>query len=214
LLENSEYSDPGGATGLSPTAGCAGILLTGGASRRMGRDKAGIEVPGDGGPVTLAERTARILGAVAAPVVEVGPARGRRWAVREDPPGSGPLAAVAAGWTALEARGWTGAVLVVATDLPLLSPGLLRWLAAHDAERAVVPVAGGRVQPLCARYRASDLAAARDLVGAGRRAMSDLIGALDPVLIPEAEWSGPAGGTSVLEDVDTPADLTRVAGRS
>lgn len=191
---------------------CAGILLTGGASRRMGRDKASIAVPGESGPLTMAERTARILASAAAPVVEVGPARPGAWAVREDPPGSGPLAATAAGWVALAGRGWSGPVLVVATDLPRLTAGMVRWLAGHPADRSVVPVAGDRVQPLCARYRASDLDTARELVAAGRRAMSDLLEAVDPVLIPERDWAGPAGGAAVLVDVDTPADLDRVVG--
>lgn len=212
MFDNSGNSGPG-RTGGRPAPACAGILLTGGASRRMGRDKAAIVVEGDDGPVTLAERTARILESVAAPVVEVGPPRGDRWVVREHPPGSGPLAATVAGWEALAARGWTGAVLVVATDLPNLAAGLLRWLAGLPEDRAVVPVAGDRVQPLCARYRASDLDRARALVASGRRAMSDLVAAADPVLIPEAVWSVPAGGGAALDDVDSPADLDRVLGQ-
>lgn len=178
----------------------------------MGRDKASIPVPGTGPGTTLARRTAGLLRGVADPVVEVGPGHSGLPSVSEDPPGGGPLAAAAAGWRALVDLGWHGPVLVVATDLPLLSPGLLEWLAGHPAERAVVPVAGDRVQPLCARYRSSDLAHAADLVTAGRRAMSDLLAVIDPVLIPEQEWAGPAGGADALEDADTPADLRRLVG--
>lgn len=187
------------------------MLLTGGRSRRMGRDKATIAVAA-GSPTTLAQRSAGLLRFLGGPLVEVGPGRSGLPAVQEDPPGGGPLAAVAAGWQALRDLGWHGPVLVVATDLPLLSPGLLEWLAGHPAARTVVPVAGDRVQPLCARYRFSDLGRAADLVASGRRAMSDLLAAVDPVLIPEEEWAGPAGGAAALEDVDTPADLRRLMG--
>src|SRR5437588_11690359 len=48
----------------------AGVILTGGRSRRMGRPKATVLGP-DG--VTWAVRGARVLAAVAEPVVEVGP---------------------------------------------------------------------------------------------------------------------------------------------
>ena len=56
----------------SATAGAgrvAGLLLTGGASRRMGSDKALLEVEGR----RMVDRAAAALAAVAAPVVEVGP---------------------------------------------------------------------------------------------------------------------------------------------
>ena len=47
----------------------AALLLTGGASRRLGRDKATLMVGG----VPLARRTAALLVEVANPVIEVGP---------------------------------------------------------------------------------------------------------------------------------------------
>ncbi len=46
----------------------AGVLLTGGASRRMGRDKARLVVNGE----TLATRSARVLAAAVAFVVRIG----------------------------------------------------------------------------------------------------------------------------------------------
>ena len=72
------------------------VVLTGGASRRLGRDKATTHVGGR-------RLVDRLLAEVPAdvPVVIVGPslerlARPVRF-VREDPPGSGPLAAIGAG---------------------------------------------------------------------------------------------------------------------
>ncbi len=190
------------------------MLLTGGRSRRMGRDKAAIPLAHGGASSTLARRTADLLRSIAEPVLEVGPGYSGLPAVREDPPGSGPLAATAAGWSALAELGWKDPVLVVATDLPLLTSGLLRWLADRAGDLSLVPVAADRVQPLCARYRWSDLAEAAKLVEAGRRSMADLLSVIDAVLIPEEEWVGPAGDARVLQDADTPADLRRLLDRT
>ena len=59
----------------------AGVLLTGGASRRMGTDKARLVVDGE----TLAARSARVLAAVCEPVIEVGPGVSGLPAVEEEP---------------------------------------------------------------------------------------------------------------------------------
>src|SRR5918996_3934052 len=91
-----------------------GLLLTGGASRRMGEDKALIEVGGR----RLVDHAAALLTAVADPVIEVGPGWSDLPAVREDPAGSGPLAALGAGAAALRAAGHDGPVLVLAVDMP------------------------------------------------------------------------------------------------
>src|SRR5438093_7464181 len=112
---------------LPGPATVAGLLLTGGASRRMGRDKALIEVGGQ----RLVDRAAAALKAVADPVLEVGPGWSALPSVREDPPGSGPLAAVAAGAGALRAAGHHGPVIVLAVDMPFVTVDLLRLLATR-----------------------------------------------------------------------------------
>ena len=194
----------------------AGLLLTGGASRRMGRNKAELVLPDfrrrstDAnrsellGGLTLAERTAGLLATATTIAIEVGPGFSRLPHVCESPPGSGPLAAVVAGWAELDRLGHSGPVLVVATDLPRLTSGMLDWLSRFPADRSVVPVARGHLQPLCARYEASDLVLATRLVADGRRAMSDLVEAVDAVLAPEETWSEFAGDPLCLDDLDTP----------
>jgi molybdenum cofactor guanylyltransferase len=179
---------------------CAGILLTGGSSSRMGRDKATIVVGGE----TLAARTARVLAAVASPCVEVGPAVSGLPAVLEDPPGSGPLVAVAAGATGLPGG---VPVLVVACDLPRLDVDLLRWLATHPADGSVVPVWEGRPQVLCARWSADALGEVPALVASGRRSMHALLERTVAVLI-----APPPALARQLADVDTPEQLAEVPG--
>ncbi|HVW35182.1 MAG TPA: molybdenum cofactor guanylyltransferase, partial [Acidimicrobiia bacterium] len=163
-----------GSSALSPDR-VAGLLLTGGASRRMGRDKALLEVDGQ----RLVDRAAAVLGAVADPVLEVGPGWSGLPAVREDPPGSGPLAALSAGAAELRARGHSGPVLVLAVDMPRVSAELLRFLAGRAGPPATaVPRAGGHPQPMCARYGPDVLAAVDRRLAAGGRSLRDLLESL------------------------------------
>jgi molybdopterin-guanine dinucleotide biosynthesis protein A len=191
----------------------AGLLLTGGRSLRMGTDKAALPArwtssdnPAPGG-LRLAERTARLLESVTAIAVEVGPGFSHLPHVWESPQGSGPLSALVCGSIELRARGFHGPVLVVATDLPRLTSGMLDWLAHHQPGRSVVPVAGGRTQPLCARYEPDDLALASRLVASGSQAMTALIEAAQPLLVGEEDWINFAGDPACLADLDTPEHL-------
>ena len=184
----------------------AGLLLTGGASRRMGRDKASLPLPGG---LTCARRTAGLLRLVTEPVLEVGPGASGLDAIRERPAGAGPLAAVAAGRAELRRRGHRGPALVVACDLPLLTAAVLRLLADHPGSGSVVPVVDGRPQPLCARFGAEALDAAAGLLRAGKRAMGCLLDVASVTWLAEDGWSGVADATA-FGDVDTPADLDRL----
>src|SRR5262249_10523795 len=151
---------------------------------------------------SLAHRTGRLLAEVAQPALEVGPGLSGLPALIEEPPGRGPLAALAAGACRLRTLGWTGPAVVVATDLPLLTPGFLVWLAGHPSARSVVPVAGGVPQTLCARYAPDDLERAVHLAGAGRRALRDLVDGIDPLLAGPEIWGPAAGDPDALFDVD------------
>jgi molybdenum cofactor guanylyltransferase len=183
----------------------AGLLLTGGASRRMGRDKADLVVGG----VRLADRGAAVLAEVCEPVLEVGPGWSPLEAVQEDPAGTGPLAAVAAGGRALGDRGHRGPVLVLAVDLPAVEVPLLRFLATFPGTGTVVPFVGGHPQPLCARYSAEALATADRLASEGQTSMRALVAAL-----PEVQWAGPrmwgrVATEAAFVDLDVPEDLGR-----
>jgi molybdopterin-guanine dinucleotide biosynthesis protein A len=184
----------------------AGLLLTGGQSRRLGVDKALVRRDGE----TLAARGARVLGAVCAPVLEVGRGVSGAAAVREDPPGAGPLVALAAGAAALRDRGSDFDALVLAVDLPFVEQPLLEVLLAADpGDGVVAPISGGRVQPLCAYYSANALGRAGTLVNEGERALKALLAAVDVSEIAESAWQAVAPPYA-LDDVDTPEDLVRL----
>ncbi|HTN54535.1 MAG TPA: NTP transferase domain-containing protein [Microbacterium sp.] len=150
------------------------ILLAGGRASRMGGiDKPGLLVDG----VSMRDRAiAAVRSAEAEPVIVVGPASasaaptatGVRW-VREDPPFSGPAAAVVAGLAAMaaDAAEWT---FLLACDLPrpdAAVAALLDGIVGRDG--ACLTDAAGRMQWLTGVYRTAALgAAASALPDAGR----------------------------------------------
>jgi molybdopterin-guanine dinucleotide biosynthesis protein A len=184
----------------------AAAVLAGGASRRMGRDKATLAVGG----VELASLALAAAARVAHPVVLVAPEGhpARRVAAPAiADPGLGPLAALAAALDALEAEH----VLVLAGDHPGLRVELLARLVALAGEaEAVACRRGPRLEPLVAVYeRAPALAAARArLAGpAGGRSLTGLLADLGTLVVEEPEWRrlDPDGRSFV--DLDDPADL-------
>jgi molybdopterin synthase catalytic subunit len=183
-----------------------GMVLTGGSSRRMGRDKATLEVGG----VPLARRAAEALSAVTSLAVEVGPGASGLPSVTEEPPGSGPLAAVVAGWEELVRRtGEKQPAVVLACDLPAVTPGLVAWLAARPGDASVVPLIDGVPQPLCARWAVADLERAGAQLAAGERSLRRVFGA-GTEFVTEDDVDR-AAGLRVAHDVDTPEDLARLA---
>jgi molybdopterin-guanine dinucleotide biosynthesis protein A len=161
----------------------AAIVLAGGAATRLGGvDKPAVDV---GGRTLLARTLDAVRGA--ASIVVVGPERAlpadvRR--VQEDPPGGGPVAAVAAGLRAQladDVQAATDVVVVLACDMPFVDVAALERLVRELAERpdlgSVVYVdADGRRQYLAAAYRRAELldavAAVGDPHGASMRAVT------------------------------------------
>jgi molybdopterin-guanine dinucleotide biosynthesis protein A len=179
----------------------AGLLLTGGRSRRLGTEKARLVF----GTETLAQRAARVLDDVCDPVVELGPGYTGHPHVVEDPPGSGPLAALAAGGAWLRAHGTSGPALLLAVDLPRVEAPLLELLRDWPGAETVVPDAGGRLQPVCARYGADALTTAASLVASGVSALHALFDAVEHDVMPESVWRG-VSPPDAFADVDTPED--------
>ena len=185
----------------------AGAVLCGGASRRMGRDKALIEI--EGRPMALRVADALRL-AGADPVIAVGgdiealSAVGLA-VVPDDDPGAGPLNGVA---SALRGLPDADLVAVVACDLLHPDPGAVRRLVAalrDDPDAgAAVPEIGGRLHWHHAVWRRGALAAIDASLGAGRRALRDALAEGPSVRVvvglpPEA-----------VADADTPADLGKL----
>ncbi len=147
---------PGTGTDPAPGSGPDGydaVVLAGGAARRLGgADKPGLRVGGR----ALLDRVLAACAGARTTVVVADPRPTPRpvtWA-REEPPGGGPLAALAAGLRHTTAE----RVVVLSADLPFLAGPtvgrLLSALAASDADGVLLSDADGRDQPLVAAYRA------------------------------------------------------------
>ena len=173
------------------------VVLAGGAARRLGgADKPGVEVGG----VTLLQRTVAAVGD-AATLVVVGPPRRIDGATvvwcREQPPGGGPVAALAAGLPATSAT----LVVVLAADLPWVAPAVPRLVAAVPADGvAVLADADGRVNYLAAAWQRSALVAALARVQPTGAAVRQLLAAVPTVLVAD-QGAG--------RDCDTWSDITR-----
>jgi len=140
------------------TAELGGIVLTGGGAARFGgADKASIEVAG----ATLLERALGALAEIPDVVVvgdEVATSRPVTF-LREDPPGGGPAAGLLAGLAGFPSP--PRLVVVLAVDMPLVTPATVRRLMLSDDEDGALLVDGdGRRQYLCAVYRTASLLAA------------------------------------------------------
>lgn len=164
------------------------IVPAGGRGRRLdGADKPALVI----GDRTLLERVVAAV-ATAHRVVVVGPPRPLERAViwcQEDPPGAGPVAALAAALPHTVAD----VLVVLAADLPSVEPAVPRLLRALDESGAGVALLadkGGRVNNLAAAWRRTALGAALAAVGdpAGA-AVRSLIAAATSVLVPdEGGW--------------------------
>lgn len=133
-----------------------GVVFCGGRSRRMGSDKAELEVPGRPG-MTLLERALQVLDGVADSVVLATGAAPRyealgRTCVLDQVTDAGPLAGLSA---ALENTGaeW---LCALACDMPDVDATLVQKLLDHARENeldvCLLETESG-VEPLCAVYR-------------------------------------------------------------
>lgn len=187
------------------------IILAGGRSRRMGSDKAAARL--DGRTMlnwvieACRELRARVV-VVAAPGQELEDLPRNAEVVRDEVAGRGPLAGILTGMAAVEAEG--GATLLLACDHPLVRAPLLRLLLASlDEHSAVVPVADGRTQPLCAAVSLRALPLLRAAFEDGTRAASVLVDLPGARLLPITEWRGADPDELSFFGVNTPDQLAR-----
>src|ERR1044072_9720051 len=193
-----------------------GFILAGGASSRMGEDKSRLSLGGR----TFVETAAEALRAVASRVSAVSSRAGAEThglPVVEDLRASvGALGGLHAALTACRAE-WAA---VVACDLPFVTGELLARLASMRSGEtgetdAVVPAQeDGRVQPLCALYRARVcLGQVEGMIGAGELRPRVLLSRVRARLVAFEELQDLAASARFFLNVNTPEDYERARGR-
>ena len=194
-------TDPADQNNLS-TAPLAAVVLAGGASRRMGRDKA--TLPFDGS--TMVEHVVAAVSRRCSPVFVIAapgqplPALSAE-VLRDEVRGVGPLVATGRGLRAVAEAGLDRA-FVCAVDMPYLSSELIDTLAA-SADRLPADIVlpwDGRDHYLAGIYRSALTEQIADLVRDGRRSMRALAESVDTQRIVMAPQRA-------LTNVNTAADL-------
>lgn len=163
------------------------ILLAGGPSRRLGGvDKAMVRIGGR--PMlqyvlaACADADRRIV---------VGPRRPGISAIwcTEDPPGGGPVAAIAAGVAAVR----TPVAALLACDLPYITAQTVRSLVASmSGDGAILVDEDGRDQPLVGAYRVHGLVRALGVLGPPHAGtpLHELVARLDLSRVPDSTGAG------------------------
>ena len=129
------------------------VLLAGGESRRMGRDKAAVVFRDE----PLWRRQLRVLRDLGPEKVFVSARTESSWLpgdtelLLDEPPSRGPLS----GLTKALVQMQTSHLVVLAVDMPFITREQLRLLCTMVSEgRGIVPVIGERTEPLAAVYPA------------------------------------------------------------
>lgn len=180
----------------------AGAILAGGQARRFGGGAKGVELVGG---VRIVDRVLAALHEVADEVVLVGapPAIAVTLPalrpIPDEAPGAGPLGGIVA---ALRATGRD--TLVIAWDMPFIEAKHLRPLLDEENNaEAVAWEVDGRVEPLCALYRASAGAELAAAFASGERSPREALRRLRVHLVRRAASDVPPP----LASVNTPEQL-------
>jgi len=206
-----------GAPTDEPIQALACGILAGGASRRMGRDKAWLELAGE----PLLVRIARVLADVGFVFVAVGHEQRRLPELAEpveyvtDPVADqGPIAGLVAIAGRLPEH--VTRVFVCGCDLPFVTTSLIRMLDERWQARggdAVVPEVGGRLQPLMAVYGRRALTRIAAVFAGGSRRLTDVIELLGPDRVTEAELVRVDPELDAFLNLNRPEDYARALTR-
>lgn len=190
------------------SADVTAFILAGGKSTRMGSDKAFVTLEGR----TLLSRALELARSVTPDVRIVGDrAKFAQFApVVEDLfPQCGPLGGIHAALRASQ----TDLNLLLAVDLPLISPELLQYLItrARGAAAMVTAAKASRGwQPLCAVYRREFAEAAEQALRTGKYKIDMLFAPDCTQLVSEQELAAAGFSADIFRNVNTPEELAEV----
>ena len=183
----------------------SGFVLAGGASRRMGRNKANLVLEGK----TMLERQIGLLQAVCRTAGVVGPPDsypGLDVAVYDDEvPSRGPLGGIYSGLVQTRSE----YNLFLSCDMPYLPARFLGWLIEQALEYqadVTVPRARDGRHPLCAVFRRRALAAIRYRLASGQNKVRGLFPKLSSRVLSWSEIARAGFSPGIFDNMNTPQD--------
>jgi molybdopterin-guanine dinucleotide biosynthesis protein A len=184
-------------------------IMAGGKSKRMGQDKAWIELDGE----PLIARVASVLAAVADEVIIV--ANDPKYdslglqVVRDRYPTGGALGGIATGVGAAT----HDTVLVAACDMPFLSPEVWRLILGHSGEAdVVIPKIGGEYETLHALYTRACIPHMARAIAENRLRVISIFEQVRVLAIEEPELRAVDPTLRAFTNVNTPEELASALG--
>jgi len=189
---------------MVPVDDIAGVVLAGGESRRMGRDKALLLRDGVPFVVLIADALRAVFPEV---ILSANGGAYRSTGLRQVPdlhPGAGPLAGIHAAMGPVR----RGHVFVLGCDTPLVTPDLIRAVcSAAEPGRISVCKDGSGLQPLAGVYPCPAAGRLDAYLGSGGRSVAGFLEA-EGFLTVDVRSFG-----DLLRNVNTPGDVQSLNGR-
>ena len=188
-----------------------GVILAGGLSRRLGRDKAVEPIGGQPLIQRVIQRVEQVSQEIVVVVADQDRAAGlplgpQHRVALDRYPGTGSLGGIYSGLDAASNQ-WT---LVVACDMPFLNLSLFRrMLALREDVDAVVPVIEGRPEPTHALYSKACLPLIEPRLIAGDLKISGFFDQVRVRYLPEEDVAALDPEFLSFFNVNTPEDLER-----
>lgn len=187
----------------------AGVILAGGESSRMGRNKALMEVNGERMVETAYRRMAELFDEVllvtnTPETYEFIPCR----KIADIYPGMGPLGGIHAALSNCAAE----RAFVTACDMPGLNPRLIRELSSMSSGvDVVIPETPGGLEPLHAVYSKSCLPKMEKMLRGGERRILSFFDLAQVRLVPRGKIAVLDPDYASFRNVNTPEDYQKVA---
>jgi molybdopterin-guanine dinucleotide biosynthesis protein A len=189
-------------------ADCTAIILAGGESKRMGRDKAALPFNGE---TLLQSVIDSVQPLFAQTLVSVRELRSDVVLpqICDTQADGGPLVGLISAMEAVTTP-WT---FVVACDMPFVAPALIAHLASlRDGHQAVVPQVNEHAQPLAAFYARSALPLLRSSLASGNKSLIGALKSLDVRYVGADELLQWDAQLRSFFDLDTPQDVAIAEG--
>lgn len=215
----SEIIQMENVTGKTTSSGLSGItktmtaiILAGGKSSRMGRDKSAVDFNGEPFLLRSVRQIKELFGEVVIVTNQEIPFEVPDAIVTHDEtPYQGPLGGIAAGLKASS----HDVNFVMAVDMPFASPQVVDYLAAlAEGADAVVPMTAHGTEPLFAFYNKRCLPMIDAVLAQGERKILAMLALVDVKVVGYRELSGLEGAEATFVNVNTERELEEAQARA